>query len=441
MKPTILISSPYETHSGYGAHSRDLIRALLEYNEKHNLYDIYLLSLDWGMTPQTYFENASKYMIDLFNTHKITFDELYSGKIKIDLSISITIPNQFIVAGSQNIGITAGVETDRISKLWAGLLDSNKDMIQLVVPSQFTKDIFSKSLKQYDSKKIKVLFEGVDTGIFKKVNKIKHKKVIDIDKAIDEQFVYLITGQWTNINDSIDIDGRKNIKKSIELFLKTFSGMQNEIALAIKTNAGNFSHMDRLEVESVIKKQKQHFSYKNNISYDKLPNIYLIHANLTDEEMNELYNLKKIKAMISTTKGEGYGRPLAEFASIGKPVYVTGWSGHLDFITDNDYLFEYELKEVEDANVWDDIIERNSKWAYVNEIDVISKLTNSFFDYDKQKENFQHITNDIVENKNMSKMNELFIEYVKKIMPRNDIDLSVLNKTLEDKIKKMKRVK
>jgi hypothetical protein len=36
--------------------------------------------------------------------------------------------------------------------------------------------------------------------------------------------------------------------------------------------------------------------------------------------MNCLYNHPKIKAMLSFTHGEGYGRPLAEFAVSKKPI-------------------------------------------------------------------------------------------------------------------------
>ena len=53
---------------------------------------------------------------------------------------------------------------------------------------------------------------------------------------------------------------------------------------------------------------------------------------LISEELNELYNHPKVKAMVSTTKGEGFGRPLLEFSLTGKPIMASGWSGHLDFL-------------------------------------------------------------------------------------------------------------
>jgi glycosyltransferase involved in cell wall biosynthesis len=65
---------------------------------------------------------------------------------------------------------------------------------------------------------------------------------------------------------------------------------------------------------------------------DKLPNIYLLHGDLTTAEMNALYNHSKVKAMISFTKAEGFGRPLLEFSSTGKPIIAPHYSGQADFL-------------------------------------------------------------------------------------------------------------
>jgi hypothetical protein len=75
-----------------------------------------------------------------------------------------------------------------------------------------------------------------------------------------------------------------------------------------------------------------HMSIKKTVKSKDLPNIYVLNGELTDEEMNQLYNHPKIKAMVSLTKGEGFGRPLLEFSLVKKPIIVSGWSGHLDFM-------------------------------------------------------------------------------------------------------------
>ena len=53
---------------------------------------------------------------------------------------------------------------------------------------------------------------------------------------------------------------------------------------------------------------------------------------MTDSEINQLYNHPKVKAMLSFNKGEGFGRPLLEFTTTGKPVIASNWSGQLDFL-------------------------------------------------------------------------------------------------------------
>ena len=47
----------------------------------------------------------------------------------------------------------------------------------------------------------------------------------------------------------------------------------------------------------------------------KCPNIYLVHGDFTDDEMNQLYNHPKVKVHVSFTHGEGFGRPLLELVS------------------------------------------------------------------------------------------------------------------------------
>ena len=59
--------------------------------------------------------------------------------------------------------------------------------------------------------------------------------------------------------------------------------------------------------------------------------------------MNELYNHPKVKAMVSMTKGEGYGRPLAEFGLSKKPIIASGWSGQCRFPNSRYILLYYQV--------------------------------------------------------------------------------------------------
>jgi len=84
--------------------------------------------------------------------------------------------------------------------------------------------------------------------------------------------------------------------------------------------------MDRMEIENKIEQIQDMFSDA------KLPNVYLLHGDLADEEMNLLYNHPKVKAMISFTKAEGFGRPLLEFSTTSKPIIAPHYSGPADFL-------------------------------------------------------------------------------------------------------------
>jgi hypothetical protein len=107
---------------------------------------------------------------------------------------------------------------------------------------------------------------------------------------------------------------RKDVGMLIKTFCETFKGKSNKPALILKSSGAGYSILDR---EEILKKINQ------IRTDDSLPNVYLLHGSITNEEMNGLYNHPKVKTMVSFTHGEGYGRPLAEFATSEKPIIAT----------------------------------------------------------------------------------------------------------------------
>jgi hypothetical protein len=106
---------------------------------------------------------------------------------------------------------------------------------------------------------------------------------------------------------------------TIKSFLETFKNKPKgkRPALILKVQAGSgTSIMDREELLNRID------AIRKTVKGD-LPNIYLLHGEMSDAEMNELYNHGKVKAMISLTKGEGFGRPLLEFSLVNKPIIAS----------------------------------------------------------------------------------------------------------------------
>ena len=168
---------------------------------------------------------------------------------------------------------------------------------------------------------------GVNLDLYKH---LPNKKDIKLDLSnIKEQFNFLFVGHWMNGNIGHD---RKNVGLMIKSFYETFKNRKRKPALILKTSVGVDSYISREEVLDRIKGIRQQINSKD------LPNVYLLNGIFSDEEMNELYNNKKIKSMISFTKGEGYGRPLLEFSLTGKPIIASGWSGQTDFLNKK-YLF------------------------------------------------------------------------------------------------------
>jgi glycosyltransferase involved in cell wall biosynthesis len=120
---------------------------------------------------------------------------------------------------------------------------------------------------------------------------------------------------------------------------------------------------------------------------ESMPNVYLICDELSPEEMNDLYCHPKIKAHISFTKGEGYGRPLLEASMSGKPLIVPYATGHTDFIKHTAVVkLPTELMNIHPSAVWQDVIIPESKWHYVNydkTVDILLRFFKEYYLYQK----------------------------------------------------------
>jgi glycosyltransferase involved in cell wall biosynthesis len=367
IKPFLLFRGPVKTRSGYGAHSRDLLEALY----KMDLFNIKIDSCGWGSTPFTALEEGNEF-------HKWINDNIITSITEQpEIYIQVTVPNEFQRVGKFNIGVTAGIETTVAPKNW---VDGCNKMDHIITTSTFSRDVLlqtvynetenttGKLIKQHRIEKpISVLFEGVDTSIYN-----NEYKGIDVD--ITEDFAYLFVGHWLKGDLGQD---RKDVGMLIRCFVEAFKDEEVKPALVLKTSSASFSVKQREEfrkkIEDIVKQSDT----------TTPPSIYLLFGELTNGEMNELYNHPKIKSMVSLTKGEGFGRPLLEFTMTGKPVIASNWSGHKDFLPmDKAIMVGGKLTEVHDS-VIDDFIIKGSKWftANYNEFVEVLKLVQK--DYDK----------------------------------------------------------
>ena len=317
-KPTFVISCPIDTYSGYGARSRDIVKAIIELDK----YDVKVLPQRWGSTPMSFIENNSEW--EFLNKHILQTPQLPAQP---EIWMQITVPNEFQPVGKYNIGCTAGIETTIAPAEWIEgcnrmnlILGSSKHTIEVLKDSKFEKrdQQTNQTVGVIEWKADgEVIFEGANTDVYKPV-----KSTFDLSN-VKEDFAYLFVGHWMQGNLGED---RKNVGLLVKAFYETFKNKKDKPALILKTSQVGSSYVDR---EEILKKIKQ---IKKTVNSDNLPNVYLLSGEFTDSEINELYNHPKVKAMVSLTKGEGYGRPLLEFTLSKKPLITTGWSGHMDFL-------------------------------------------------------------------------------------------------------------
>jgi len=317
-KPTFVISCPINTYSGYGARSRDIVKAIIELDK----YDVKIMPQRWGSTPQGFIKDNPEW--GFLTKHLLNSPQLPSQP---EIWMQITVPNEFQPVGKYNIGCTAGIETTIAPAEWIEgcqrmnlILGSSEHTIDVLKSSKFEKrdQQTNQTVGHIEwTRDSEVIFEGANTDVYKPV-----KSTFDLSN-IKEEFAYLFVGHWMQGQLGED---RKNVGLLIKAFFETFKNKSKKPALILKTSTVGSSYMDRDELIRRIK------AIKDTVKSTNLPNVYLLHGEFTDIEMNEIYNHSKVKAMINLTKGEGFGRPLLEFSLVNKPIITTNWSGHIDYL-------------------------------------------------------------------------------------------------------------
>ena len=378
IKKLCIVSCPIDTQSGYGARSRDFVRSLIALKEDE--WNIQILGQRWGNTPWGALnQNEDQDLISRLTPNIPR---------KPDVWIQITVPNEFQPVGTVNIGVTAGIETTLCPVEW---IQGCNRMDLIITSSEHSKTIFKninfgeanekgeptgRNIKL--EKPIEVLFEGFDPKKYGYTKEIV-PTINETMSQIKEDFAFLFVGHW--LQGDIGED-RKNIGLTIKAFLETFRTTSNPPALVLKTSLGNNSISDFEEVKKRIYDIKKHV-IKNT---DKSPNIYLIHGELTDEEMNHLYNHPKVKAHINLTKGEGFGRPLLEASLSKKPIIASNWSGHLDFLKpDYNVLVEGVLAKVHPSAIREEGIMKEAQWFSFYYDKAKQAMKNVFKNYKKYK--------------------------------------------------------
>ena len=400
-KPLLVYQAPVFTRSGYGDHSRDILKSLF----KMDKYDVKVVPTRWGNTPQNQVDPTSEFGKQVFSNVVTQVNR------KPDIFIQMSVANEFEPKGNYNIGITAGVETTLIPKEF---VEGSNKMDLVIVPSNFTKQVMQQTGYQEKDKQtgqvirehritkpIEVLFEGVNTSIYSNPN----VELSELDK-LETDFNFLFVGHWLKGDLGQD---RKDIGMVIKTFSTVFKYLPQDKrpGLILKTSHAGFSVIDRENIREKIENTVK------SLGVD-IPKIYLLHGDLSEDEMASLYHHPKVKAMVSFTKGEGYGRPLAEFATTGKPIIVSGWSGYTDFLPkENTVYLDGSLTNVHES-ASDKLLLKESQWFTVNYSDAANKLYKVFNEYDSFLKQSSGLKTNIEQNFNLDKMDDVFTEMMEK---------------------------
>lgn len=411
-KQYVVISCPIDTYSGYGSRARDFVKATVE--AKKDEWDVWVMPQRWGETPWGYIQDHKEEW-GWLEPKMLPYQQPLNQKP--DVWMQITIPNEFQPIGNYNIGVTAGIETTLCHPSW---IDGINRMDLTLVSSVHAKKVFEATQAEERNpngqvtrkiqieKPVEVLFEGVDLNTYFEINNddLPETDLITSLDNIDENFAFLFVGHWLQGEFGQD---RKNVGQTIKVFLETFKNKHNAPALILKTAVHNGSIMDHTEVLNKIN------NIKSTVKAKKLPNIYLIHGELEEEDMNHLYNHPKVKAMVNFTKGEGFGRPLLEFSVFKKPIIASGWSGHVDFLNREFVsLIEGRLQQIHPSAVVENILVKESSWFEADFVSASQKMVDVWTNYKKYEANAKRQTHYAKSNFSFEKMVETLKEYYNK---------------------------
>tara|TARA_Y100001963_G_scaffold105929_1_gene146339 strand:+ start:2714 stop:4060 length:1347 start_codon:yes stop_codon:yes gene_type:complete len=428
-RPLVLVTAPVGTRSGYGSHSRDICRSLIDMNK----FDVKIWPVRWGNTPQNALSEDNPQDIPIIER----LLENPQMDRQPDIHFHIVVPNEFQPVAKFNIGITAGLETTVCPPTW---IEGLNRMNLNIVPAKFIKEtldkiVFDKHDQQTKQKvdeircktPIEVLFEGADTELYKETNEFS-KELVDTLGEIKEDFCFLFVGHWLQGDLGKD---RKDTGMLVKTFLETFKNMKKQPALILKTSGATPSVLDREDILTKIEQIK--VTVRGN-----LPNVYLLHGDLRDEEMNGLYNHPKVKAHVSFTHGEGFGRPLLESTLSGKPVIAPNWSGHIDFLDKTDaVLLPGSLNDVSKHSFPKNMVVEGQQWFTVNYNYASKVLKDVFKNYNNYVTKGKKLS---IKNKarfSLDAMTKKFEEILDKYLPKFEEE----PKSVDLQLPKLKKVK
>ena len=397
MKKKIFVRGPVLSQSGYGEQSRFALRAL---RSKEELFDIYIQPIPWGQTGWVWEDSEFRQWMDT----RITETQVLIQKkvLQPDISLQITIPNEFEKICPVNIGFTAGIETTKVAPQW---LQKGNDMDKIIVVSNHSKDTFQNTIAKAENTTTGEKFDyKLTTPIevsWESTLRPEPENIPGLNLTTDFNFIMVS-----------QMGPRKNFGNAIKWWVEEF--IDQEVGLLIKTNLANNSTIDYQYTDLTLQKVLKQYP-------DRKCKVYLLHGDLTPGQMISLYNNDKIKAMINISHGEGFGLPMFEAARESLPIITVGWSGQIDFLKhDGKSYFQevkYTLANIQKEAVWDNVLQADSQWAFADQGSYKMTLRKTYKNWEETKQTAEDLKLIIDEKFNDDVLYNRFCDFIYKPDP------------------------